>query len=58
MFLFLVIFGSTKVYKVSNFQGHVFKFYNLPSGIYEVDVGLNDQNLLMAAYGDFNGDKS
>ena len=52
---------------VSDFQGKAFKFTNKASGniknlyligIYEVQVGLDDYNGYMVAYGDFNGDKS
>jgi hypothetical protein len=59
--LFILAFSlliETRVYEVSDFQGKIFKFNNIASGIYEVNVGLTGVNGFLSAYGDFNGDKN
>jgi hypothetical protein len=58
LILGLAVWVSARVYKVSDFQGKIFKFNNIASGVYEVDVGLGSVNGFLSAYGDFNGDKS
>ncbi len=58
LLLSLQLMTYAKVYQVSEFQGKIFKFNNIASGIYEVDIGLNSFQGFISAYGDFNGDKS
>lgn len=58
LLLGLALWASARVYKVSDFQGKIFKFNNIASGVYEVDVGLANANGFLSAYGDFNGDKA
>jgi hypothetical protein len=47
-----------KVYQVSDFQGQIFKFNNMASGIYQVNIGLDDFTGFLVAYADVNNDKS
>ena len=54
----LLLMHLQYAYKVSDFQGQIFKFNNMGSGIYQVDVNLNNFKGIMMAYADVNNDKS